>query len=187
MYYGINPCNHSIILLSFKFIMNVRISTYQNCSIITRNCCLWDKASIEDIANYNNALNRFLGNIDLDCELFTCTNCNCSLDTHKRSIDQLCNFIIHSCISASEKCKPMGATGARPVPGWKDQVNPEREQSLFWHWMWLEAGKPNVVYIFDIMKRTRHQYHYAVRRCKYNRINIQKQKLAENISDSKQF
>ena len=53
--------------------------------------------------------------------------------------------------------------------------------------MWLEAGKPNAGFIFDIMKRTRHQYHYAVRRCKKNRINIQKQKLAENISDSKQF
>ena len=114
MYDGINSSNHSIILLSFKFIMNVRVSTYQNCSINNSNC-LWDKASIEDIANYNNALNRFLGDIDLDCELFTCTICNCSLDTHKRSIDKLCNFIIHSCISASEKCIPMGATGARMV------------------------------------------------------------------------
>ena len=114
MYDGINSSNPSIILLSFKFIMNVRVSTYQNCSINNSNC-LWDKASIEDIANYNNALNRFLGDIDLDCELFTCTICNCSLDTHKRSIDKLCNFIIHSCISAPEKCIPMGATGARMV------------------------------------------------------------------------
>ena len=94
---------------------------------------MWDKASIEDIAKYNNALNLFLGDIDLDCELLTCTNCNCSLDTHKRSIDKLCNFIIHSCISASEKCIPMSANCARPVPEWKDQVKPEREQSLFWH------------------------------------------------------
>ena len=37
------------------------------------------------------------------------------------------------------------------------------------------------------MKRTRHQYHYAVRCCKKNTSNIQKQKLAEHISDSKQF
>ena len=66
-------------------------------------------------------------------------------------------------------------------------VKPEREQSLFEHLMWLEVGKPNAGYIFDIMKRTRHQNHYVVRRCKKNRINIQKQKLAENISDSKQF
>ena len=67
--------------------MNAIISTYQNCSIINSNC-LWDKASIEDIAIYNNALNRFVGDIDLDCELFTCTNCNCLLDAHKRSIDK---------------------------------------------------------------------------------------------------
>ena len=43
---------------------------------------------------------------------------------------------------------------ARPVAGWKDQVKPEREQSLFWHWMWLEAWKPNFGYIFHIMKGT---------------------------------
>ena len=83
-----------------------------NGSIINSNC-VWDKASIEDIANYNNVLNQFLGDIDLDCELFTCTNCNCSLDTHKRGIDKLCHFIIHSCISASGKCIPMAATGAK--------------------------------------------------------------------------
>ena len=124
MYYGINTSNHSFILLLFKFIMNVRNSTYQNCSIINSNC-LWDKEIIEDIDNYTNALNRFLGDIDIDCELSTCTNCNCSLDTHKRSIDKVCNFIIHSCISVIEKCIPMGATGARPVPGWKYQVKPE--------------------------------------------------------------
>ena len=46
MYDGMNPSNHRIILLSFKFIMNLRISTHQNCSIINSNS-LWDKASIE--------------------------------------------------------------------------------------------------------------------------------------------
>ena len=37
------------------------------------------------------------------------------------------------------------------------------------------------------MKRTRHQYHYAVRRCKSNKLNIQKQRLAENIHNSINF
>ena len=37
------------------------------------------------------------------------------------------------------------------------------------------------------MKRTRHQYHYAVRCCKKNQLNIQKQKLAENMSSSTNF
>ena len=53
-----------------------------------------------------------------------------------------------------------------------------------WHWMWLESGKPNTGFIYQIMKCTRHQYHYAVRRCKSNKLNIQKQRLAENIHNS---
>ena len=112
MYDSINSSNHSIILLSFKFILIVRISTSQNGSIINSNC-LWDKTRIEDIANYNHVLNRLLSNTHLDCELFTCSNCNCSLDIHQRGIDKSHNFIIQSCLSASEKCIPMATTGAR--------------------------------------------------------------------------
>ena len=52
--------------------MDVRISTYLNRSIININCS-WDKAIIEDIANYNNVLNRFLGDIDLECLLVLIT------------------------------------------------------------------------------------------------------------------
>ena len=33
------------------------------------------------------------------------------------------------------------------------------------------------------MKRTRHQYHYSIRRCKLDKQEIQRTKLAENILD----
>ena len=82
----------------------------------------------------------------------------------------------------------MATTGNRSVQGWKHQVKPERELLIFWHWMWLKEWQPNSGYIFDIIKHTQHQYHdYVVRRCKKNTINIQTQKLAEHISDSKQL
>ena len=94
--------------------MNIRNNTSQNCSIINSNC-LWYhyKASTAVIAKYNNVLNRLRNNIDIDCELFTCSNCHCSLDNHKRDIDNLCNFIIQSCLSAHETCIPLATTGAR--------------------------------------------------------------------------
>ena len=53
--------------------------------------------------------------------------------------------------------------------------------------MWLESGKPNTGLVNQIMKCTRHQYHYGVRRCKSNKLNIQKQRLAENIHNSTNF
>ena len=62
-----------------------------------------------------------------------------------------------------------------------------REQSLFSHWIWLEMGKPQQGIVYNIMKRTRHRYHYAVRCCKKEKQVIQKTKLANNIGNSKDF
>ena len=44
-----------------------------------------------------------------------------------------------------------------------------------------------VVIFFYIMKRTRHQYHYSVRRCKLKKQEIQRTKLAENVLDPTMF
>ena len=73
------------------------------------------------------------------------------------------------------------------VPGWDEMVKPERERSLFWHWMWQEAEKPQTGVVYNIMKRTRHQHHYVVRCCKRQKFEIQKQKITENISNSTTF
>ena len=34
--------------------------------------------------------------------------------------------------------RPVGSN----IPGWEKLVKPDRDRSLFWHWMWQEAGKP---------------------------------------------
>ena len=104
-------------------------------------------------------------------------------------IDDLCNSIIASCTKAANitipSCKPKSV--ASEVPGWSDEVEPERNRSLFWHWIWLESDKPRSGFVYDIMKRTRHRYHYAIRSCKKQKQDIQKRKLVENISNSKDF
>ena len=41
--------------------------------------------------------------------------------------------------------------------------------------------------VYDLIKRSRHTYHYSVRRVKKNKINIQKQRLADSFSDNTDF
>ena len=53
--------------------------------------------------------------------------------------------------------------------------------------MWQEAGKPQSGAVYEVMKRTKHQYHYAVHRCKRNKLVIQKETLARNINKSRKF
>ena len=52
------------------------------------------------------------------------------------------------------------------MPGRTEQVEPERDRSLFWHRMWCDMGKSYKGIAYDVMKRARHRYHYAVRCCK---------------------
>jgi hypothetical protein len=54
----------------------------------------------------------------------------------------------------------------RAIPGWKDMVEPYKEDAIFWHSIWQSAGRPNRGVLKEIMTRTRNQFHYAVRRVK---------------------
>ena len=35
-----------------------------------------------------------------------------------------------------------------------------------WHWIWCVSGKPRSGVVYDIMRRAKHSYHYAVCSCK---------------------
>ena len=75
----INPSNHSIILLFYSY-LNLLLTL--ELALIKTVLLLIAIVYIEYIANYNNVLNQFLGDIAM------IVNCNFSLDTHKRGIDK---------------------------------------------------------------------------------------------------
>ena len=49
------------------------------------------------------------------------------------------------------------------MSGWSVNIKHEREQSLFWHWVWSGMGKPYNGVVYNLMKRSRHTYHCSVR------------------------
>ena len=67
----------------------------------------------------------------------------------------------------------------RAIPGWKDHVEPYKEDATFWHGVWQSAGRPNVGVLKDIMTRTRNQFHYAVRRVKKMSSSLRAKRLLE--------
>ena len=60
----------------------------------------------------------------------------------------------------------VGAGAKQLLPGWKENVAPARDDSLFWHSIWLSCGRPNTGGLYEVMKWTRYKYHHAVRRAK---------------------
>ncbi len=63
------------------------------------------------------------------------------------------------------------------VPGWREEVAPFREASIFWHSVWHSAGRPAAGQLYMTIKMTRNQYHHALRRVKLAADRIKAQKL----------
>ena len=85
--------------------------------------------------------------------------------------------IPHSKVNSGDKCAP--------VPGWNDHVKPFREDALFWHSIWISAGRPINTVLHTVMKRTRNKYHYAIRFVKKQESEIRKNKLLQDCLGGK--
>jgi len=149
---------------------------------VVTNRRAWQKATEHNIDQYRSELDKLLSKVIIPSDTILCPDVMCTDESHRTDIDNLCSDMIQCCLRAGRTHVPSNRLKARVVPGWKDEVKPVKERSLFWHWLWLEAGKPNRGHIYDIMKRTRHQYHYAVRQAKQTEFDSKKKKLAACVT-----
>ncbi len=109
-----------------------------------------------------------------------CRNVHCNNDNHKTEIDHyVANVLeaVDSSIKSITKGKRNNIARAKVMPGWTEVVQPFREEAMFWNAVWTSAGKPINTSLHQIMKKTRNQYHYAIRKCKRATENIKKDKL----------
>ena len=95
-----------------------------------------------------------------------------------QDIDYLYHSIINHDIKSNILAIPFVRSGNNDIPEWTEQVKPELDKAKFCYWMWQEAGKPQSGAAYKVMQRTKHQYHFAVRCCKRNKLIIQKETLA---------
>ena len=70
----------------------------------------------------------------------------------------MCFIIIDCRIDCSKLTIPMTKPNSETMPGCNVNTKHEREQSLFWHWVWSEMGKSYNGVVYDLMKRSRHTY-----------------------------
>ena len=108
---------------------------------------------------------------------------------HSTERDSMAIDIMSAVIESSHKYIPMsgGKSSARnpdcpvekAIPGWKEIVEPYKEDAKFWHGVWQSADRPRHGELRNIMTRTRNQYHYAIRRVKKMTNNLRAKKLLE--------
>ena len=168
-----NPSNRNIVFLS------ITVTDFNNITIVNSNkrinpSCVWSKATDIHIEQYQLCLDNKLSAIDLQNSAYFCKDIHCECLKHRSEIDSLCHFIIDACVTSGLNCIPLARSSGRDMPGWTEQVKPERDRSLLWHRIWCESGKPRSGVVYDIMRRAKHSYHYAVRSCKKKSLKLRK-------------
>jgi len=102
------------------------------------------------------------------CKDVCCTNIE-----HIDSLNVYASQIATACLSSANDTIPFprcrGTRGC--IPGWTF-IDPLRNNSLFWHRMWVDCGRPRNGIVAEVMRKTRAQYHAAIRKARREEDNI---------------
>ena len=131
----------------------------------------WYKATLEDKDNYTTLLDIKLKEAVVP-ESLSCADVSCQCETHTGERDHLVIDILCSMVETSYSCIPLTGSSSQgqkqngSLPGWKDHVAPLKRDSLWWHSVWLSAGRPASGALHQVMCHVRGKYHLAVRQAK---------------------
>ena len=184
---GDNLSNHDPIFLSIKLDSVPIVSSTENSnSNVHIPKPMWRKASDIHINSYRSDLKSKLSRLVLSDGIL-CNDPSCSDSNHYKDVDAFCNCIVSSIDSAVHANIPLSKPNASNSvkPGWSVLVKPFQDDAKFWHAIWISLGKPLNCQIYNVMKHTRNQYHYAVRRVKNNASKIEQDNMLVSFLDGK--
>ena len=176
-YGGLNCSVHSPIIMKVKFDITKNNITCLNHNPNDR--IAWHKVSEHDKLSYQVSLENKLNDIYVpnDC---SCEGTHCKNVSHRDDIDILCESIIKTCIDASDvfpKTKKK-----KKFPYWGSKIKPFKDDAIFWSNIWIQCGKPSNGVVHGLMKKTKLQYHYAIRKLKRESDKLRKCRMAESIA-----
>ena len=112
-----------------------------------------------------------------------CTDVHC--EAHTIELEDYTMEVLEAVESAAGECLPVSGGGNSSnftvTPGWSEYVKPFCEESKFWFSVWQSAGHPTGGDLYNVMKNSKLQYKYAVRRLKRANNRIQNDKFVEGI------
>ena len=177
---GDNPSNHSAIFAKLRVgELDLELETLSSEPKIS-----WDKANEDAKLNYKNVLSSKLSNISVQPECIECQDFHCK--DHSEFIEDHTIKVLEAIESAGKECLPsLGGSkkggNFTPIPGWSEYVKPYKDESKFWFSIWSSQGMPRQGDVFSMMRQSKNQYKYAVRRLKTARNKIQNDKFVSSL------
>jgi len=143
----------------------------------------WQRVTEQDVKCYQHRQDQVLSTTPVP-GVALCCDVSCSDRTHKLEIDQWFQDLIDCCVQA-DVLLPRVAHKKINKPYWKSEVKPYKDDSLWWHNLWLLCGSPRDGPVYENKTLAKRQYLYAVRRYKRQEDQLRKAKMAEAICENR--
>ena len=144
----------------------------------------WARAQGIHVDIYKCVLQSMLNNISIPYSALQCQDVFCRDNERITSLDLYAAQLTEACSKSAEATipltRPCGESGR--IPGWSEFVAPLRNQSIFWHNIWSESGKPHNGVVADNMRKARARYHAAIRQVRRNETEIVNNRIAAALS-----
>ena len=151
----------------------------------------WIKATDAERSNYVDTLANRLRSLDIPPCTGCCLNVNCSSEGHREECDDLLVSLLQSIESSADDRLPcitktvQNNVRKSPIVFWKEDEQPFKDCSLFWHSIWNSAGRPLNTELNRIMKRARNAYHIQIRKNKKLAGNLKRNAFLQACLDNK--
>ena len=145
----------------------------------------WKNSSCDEKAEYIDHLRNLLDGVNVPKNVTECENVHCKDADHIAQTDHLVAELLECVDKAADqnlhKANPNRRKSAKKpsIPGWNDLVKPYKDDSFFWHQVWVSAGRPINNVLHSVMKRTRNLYHFHLKKCKKAENSIRRNKLLD--------
>ena len=143
----------------------------------------WYKANDDDKKLYEKIVIEKLQSLDIP-RCVKCSNFQCEISSHSKDRDKHVIDVLSCIIEASYQSIPLTSNKVPNVvsdkerlPQWNEVIAPLKCDSIFWHSIWISAGRPNLGILYQIMCQTRSKYHKAVKIAKKEVARIKADKL----------
>ena len=176
-----NSSDHSPIFCNFR-----SITINQSSKEVVRESSKpsWRGASSIDKENCKFLLEERLRSIAVPTQVTECRDPKCKDEEHLAACDWFATELLEGIQDSTEETLPKLKVGTKKdnqktTPGFREQVQPSKDDAYFWHSVWKSAGRPVNTELHKIMKRTRSQFHKNFKQCKRTEEKIKKSKLLD--------
>ena len=154
---GVNLSDHIPLVYTFRWALSPQLLKMDTCVARKHYSWRWDKS---DLAHYYECTRNALCNVPVpdvcDCVI------GCHNVSHLDAINQYYENIVaalHSAASSAIKRIPCSSL----KPYWNEELDRLKDSSIFWHNLWIDAGRPSSGALEHIRLSCKAKYKLALR------------------------